>query len=64
MLSNIGHGGYQWRHLGSLGCPISADMVGFSTIVRYVGTTKRPVWRDFGSPPSTTLNVVNVIPLN
>jgi len=39
MLSNIGHGGNRWQFLGSPRYPISADMEGFSAIIRYHGAT-------------------------
>jgi len=45
VLSDIGHGGYQWRFLGSPSCPISTNIAGFSAIIRYDGATKQPVWQ-------------------
>jgi len=41
--------------LGYLPCPVLADMVGFSSIIRYGGATKRPIWQDFGSLPWTAI---------
>jgi hypothetical protein len=46
VLSNISHGGYQLRFLGSLPWAISADIARLSTMLRYVSR--------YGFPPSTT----------
>ncbi|GAU13282.1 hypothetical protein TSUD_42360, partial [Trifolium subterraneum] len=42
MLSNIGHCGYQWRFVGSLPWPISANIAGFSAILRYDSAARQP----------------------
>jgi hypothetical protein len=34
-------------------------MADFYAIIRCYGTSKRPVWRDFVSPPWTTLEKTN-----
>jgi len=64
VLSNVGDGGAMADIGGGFwACRngILVDIAGLSAIIRYVGAKKRPVWRDFGSPPWTAIDNNDVI---